>query len=91
MKVRWPDVTSNTDLLTNTNKKPADLQIEEKTEMCIGHTLRSENSIAREALGWNPQGKRKEGRLRHTWRRTILNEAREQGWSWDDLRRMVNN
>jgi hypothetical protein len=59
--------------------------------MYIGHTLRSDNSIAREALSWNPQGKRKAGRLRHTWRRTILIEAREQGWSWDDLRRMVNN
>jgi hypothetical protein len=53
----------------------------------IGHTLRSENSMARKALRWNPQGKRKAGCLRNTWRRTILNEAREEGCSWDDLRR----
>jgi hypothetical protein len=57
----------------------------------IGHTLRSENSMARDALRWNPQGKRKAGRLRNTWRRTILNEAREKGCSWEDLRRMTNN
>jgi hypothetical protein len=42
-------------------------------------------------LRWNSQGKRKVGNPRNTWRRTILNEAREKGWNWNDLRRTSNN
>jgi hypothetical protein len=37
-------------------------------EMDRAHTLRSENSIAREILTWNPQGKRKAGRQTNTWK-----------------------
>jgi hypothetical protein len=51
----------------------------------------SENSIARETLRWNPQGKRKAGLPRNTWRKTILNEARERGWSSYDLIKVAIN
>jgi hypothetical protein len=88
---KWPDVISNTDLWTATNQKPIQLQIKERKWKYTGHTLRSEKSIAREALRWKPQGKRKAGRPRNTWRRTILNEVKEKVWSWDDLRRVANN
>jgi hypothetical protein len=91
MRVGLLDIISNTNLWTTANQKPIDLQIKERKWKRIGHILRSENSIAREALRWNPQGKRKTGHPRNTWRRTVLNEAREKCWSWDDLRRMANN
>jgi hypothetical protein len=78
IRVRWSDVISNTDLRTTANQKPIHLQINERKLKWIGHTLRSENSIAREALTWNPQEKRKAGRLRNTWRRTILNVVRKR-------------
>ena len=36
----------------------------------IGPTLRkAPNNITRQALRWNPQGKRKRGRPRNNWRR----------------------
>jgi hypothetical protein len=82
----WPDVISNTDLWTTANKKPRDLKIKERRWKWLGYTLRSAKIIAREALRWNPQGRRKAGLPRNTERRTILNEARENGWNWDDLR-----
>jgi hypothetical protein len=62
--------------MTTTNKKPINLQIKDSKR--IGHTLRSENSTAKEALRWNSQGKRNTGHPRNTWRRTILSEAREK-------------
>ena len=41
----------------------------------IGHTLRKEiGAIEKTALDWNPQGCRRRGRLRRTWRRTIEDE-----------------
>jgi hypothetical protein len=49
----------------------------------IRHTLRKRHeAIEREALDWNPQGKMRRGRSRHTWRRTVHNEALEKGKSW---------
>jgi hypothetical protein len=47
----------------------------------IGRTLRQENeSIAKKALQWNPQGVRR-GRPRNTWRSTVRMEAEHQGKS----------
>jgi len=37
-------------------------------------------------LDWNPQGKRRRGRPRHTWRRTVHNEALEKGRAGMKLR-----
>jgi hypothetical protein len=58
----------------------------------ISYTLRKEHEvIERGALDWNPQGKRRTGRPRHTWRRTVHNEALEKGKSWKEVKRMARN
>ena len=52
----------------------------------LGHTLRKPASnITRQALTWNPQGKRKRGRPRNTWRRDLNANVRELGLSWGQL------
>ncbi len=51
----------------------------------LGHTLRHD-SIARAALVWNPQGSRRRGRPRITWRSTVLKEAGQQNLSWNELK-----
>ena len=49
----------------------------------IGHTLRKEDGeISKAALFWNPQGNRKRGRPRNSWRRSVIKEA---GRSWNEL------
>jgi len=46
----------------------------------LGHTLRkSSDDIARQALEWNPQGKRGRGRPKNTWQRTVLEGAKDLG------------
>jgi hypothetical protein len=41
----------------------------------IGHTLRkANNNITKQALEWNPQGKRKRGRPKNSWHRGIISE-----------------
>jgi hypothetical protein len=51
----------------------------------IGHTLRKDDSEpCKAALQWNPQGTRRRGRPRNSWRRTTLNESGKHSWS--DLR-----
>ncbi len=48
----------------------------------IGHVLRMENERnCRTALTWKLEGKRKVGRPRTTWRRTVDSERKELGRS----------
>ena len=58
----------------------------------IGHTLRKlASSITRQALTWNPQGKRKRGRPRNSWRRDTEAELKQQGTNWTGAARTAQN
>jgi len=53
----------------------------------IGHTLRKETgAIEKTALYWNPQGYRRGGRPKRTWRRTIEGEVRNTRRSWKEVK-----
>ena len=46
----------------------------------IGHTLRKEwGNTTRMAMDWNPQGRRKGGRPKQSWRRTVIKELENIG------------
>jgi len=48
----------------------------------LGHVVRmAPNRNPKVALHWTSSGKRKRGRLRTTWRRTITSELEEMGFS----------
>jgi len=48
----------------------------------LGHVMRMAPSrIPKVALHWTPPGKRKRGRPRTTWRRTITSELEKMGFS----------
>ena len=52
----------------------------------LGHTLRKPPSnISRQALNWNPQGQRKRGRPRNTWRRELEKDIKRTGHTWKQL------
>ena len=58
----------------------------------IGHTLRKPaSSITRQALTWNPQGKRKRGWPRTSWRRDTEAELKQQGTNWTGAARLAQN
>ena len=39
------------------------------------------------AMEWQPEGKRKVGRTKTTWRRTVEKESRQERWtSWAEVR-----
>ena len=46
----------------------------------------SEVSIEKTALDWNPQGYRRRGRPKKTWRRTIEDEIRNTRRSWNEVK-----
>ena len=82
LRIWWPNI-SNKDLWKVTGQEDINLKIKRKFRW-ISHTLRKEDGeIPKAALLWNPQGNRKRGRPRNSWRRLVIKEA---GRSWNELR-----
>jgi hypothetical protein len=59
-------------LWESTGQTPLDREINKRKWSWIDHTLRKPSGITeKDALDWNPQGKRRRGRLKKTWKRTV--------------------
>jgi hypothetical protein len=76
-----------------TGQKPLDRQIKERKWSWIGHTLlRKPSGITeKDALDWNPQGKRRRGRPKKAWKRTVEEEAWDQGKRWQEVKAVAKN
>nr|KAG5699556.1 hypothetical protein BaRGS_033752 [Batillaria attramentaria] len=71
LNIRYPLVITNQDLWEGTRQVPIEQEIKKRKWGWIGHTLRkSTSNVTRQSLDWNPQGKRKVGRPKQTWRRS---------------------
>jgi hypothetical protein len=85
-------VISNEEIWRRNRVIEKSTQIKKRKWNWIGHTLRKgHEAIEREALDCNPQEKRRSGRPRHTWRRTVHKETLEKGKSWSEVKRMAGN
>jgi hypothetical protein len=70
----------------------SDLEIRRRKWGWLGHTLRKPpNEMARLALDWNPQGGRRRGRPKFASRRTVLEEAKIIGKSWNEIKHTARN
>jgi len=77
LRIFWPDQIMNKELWKHTKQPRIDLQIRKRKWGWLGHTLRKpSDDIARQALEWNPQGKRGRGRPRNTRKRMVPEEAK---------------
>ena len=82
---------SNEELWRRAEETEMSIQVKRWKWNWIGHTLRNGNeAIEREVLDWNPQGKRRRGRPKQTWRRSVHNEALEKGMSWGEVKKARN-
>ena len=63
-----------------TGLQPTAEVIQRKRWHWIGHILRRPpNSLIKTALRWTPQGRRKRGRPKETWRRTTEKDLKARG------------
>ena len=84
LRIWWPNIISNKDLWKVTGQEDINLEIRKRKFRWICHTLRKEDGeTPKAALLWNPQGNRKTGRPRNSWRRSVIKET---GRSWNQLR-----
>ena len=84
--IYWPVTISNFNLWDATGQAPVRQQMMTRKWAWIGHTLRRlKDCIARQALGWNPQGRRRRGRPCNSWRRDTDHTIQSRGLSWHQL------
>ena len=84
--ISWPNTISNEDLWAKTQEDRIKIQIRRKEWKWIGHMLRKpHNSVTKQALFWNPQGKRNRGRPKNNWRRSAEQELRQIGLRWAQI------
>ena len=93
LQIRWPYIISNDELVSRTNSKRISQEVKERRWRWIGHVLRmKEDNHCVTALSWAPEGKRKVGRPKTTWRRTVEKERKEMGWnSWNQVKTIAKN
>ncbi|VDP50392.1 unnamed protein product [Schistosoma margrebowiei] len=85
-------VLLNSLLWERTNQLPAEEEIRKRRWKWIGHTLRkSSNCITRQALTWNPEGKRKRGKPKNTLRRLIEADMKTMKYNWTELVRIAQD
>ena len=90
--IRWIDIVTNVELWRGSQQEPVSDIIRRRKWRWIGHILRRPvTDITRHALSWNPAGKRKRGRPRNTWQRSVEDEAKKVGKSWPQIRKIAKN
>ena len=91
-RVFWPNKISNSRRLQVTKQEPMGPILKRRRCRWSGHTLRMDSGAhARTALTWAPEGTRKRGRPRTTWRRTISEELKKAGIAWVEAERLAND
>ena len=91
-RVFWPQRLSNEDLIQQCHhEKMEDILVKRRWKW-IGHTLRRDaDNISKTALHWTPEGKRKRGRPKNTWRRTVETEMKDWNETWGTIRRKAQD
>ncbi|CAH8875279.1 unnamed protein product [Trichobilharzia szidati] len=88
LKIRWPERITNKKLWGQTKQEPIAQQICRRKWRWIGHSLgRPLGDITRQALEWNPKGKRRVGRPRVTWGRSCGEELKQHGLTWMQVKK----
>uniref|UniRef100_A0A0L8HW01 Endonuclease-reverse transcriptase n=1 Tax=Octopus bimaculoides TaxID=37653 RepID=A0A0L8HW01_OCTBM len=92
LHLKWFNRVPNTNLWKRANQEPIPVQIRQRKWRWIGDTLQKEPSnVTRQALDWNPQGKRKRGHPKQTWKQSILDEFRTTGLTWEAAKKYAND
>ena len=92
LKIYWPEKISNRELWARTGQECIPAEIARRKWNWIGHTLpKPTPDTTRQALEWNPQGKRKVGRPMKTWRRSVEEALKQANITWNAAQKRAVN
>ena len=87
LRLWWELRVTNKEVARRTGISCIVQEVKRRRWRWLGHVLRMNRSRHPFiALTWNPQGQRHRGRPQGTWRRTIDDERKEAGKTWNELR-----
>ena len=91
LKVWWPNKITNEELWRKTNQEDITSTIRRRKWNWISHTLQKDSApnVTRQALDYNPQGKRIRGRPKNNWRRSTLIDLETVGITWQEAKVMA--
>ena len=82
LRIYWPMRVTNEEVRKQARTCTISEQIRRRRWCWIGHVLRMDHhQNPRIALTWAPEGKRRRGRPRETWRRTVEGERLKMGFA----------
>ena len=86
LKLHWTQHVTNDEVSKRTGINSIVAEVKQRRWRWFGHVLRmNKKRLPYTALRWTPPGKRKRGRPMGTWRRTVEEEMREAGKTWNEL------
>ena len=93
LRIFWPMMVSNEELQRRAQTELISKQVRRRRWKWIGHVLRmNQDRTPSVALTWAPEGKRKRGRPKETWRRTVEKERNKLGFgSWAETRKVATD
>ena len=90
LKVWWPNKISNKELWKKTKQEEISSTIKRRKWSWIGHILRKDpTNTTKQALDYNPQGKRRQGRPKINWRRSTLQNLDKVGVTWEEAKALA--
>ena len=89
-RIFWPQKISNEALYKKTGCHSVLTEIKKRRLRWLGHTIRMEEyRTPKVALHWIPPGKRRRGRPRATWRRTVEADLKEMRSTWREAEKFA--
>ena len=80
-----PNKISNVELHKKADSMNMSLEMKTRRLRWIGHVLRiPEDKIPKAGMRWTPSRRRKRGRPKTTWWRTVMKEQEEMGLTWGE-------
>ena len=91
--IRWQDHITNEIVMERAGLEKISDQLLKRRWKYIGHIMRKEpENDCVTALTWAPEGRRRRGRPKTTWRRTVEKERDNFGWtSWNQVKAIAKN
>ena len=78
--IKWHQRIPNTAIRELTQLRPITVDLKLARWKWMGHVLRRDGRLVQDAVSWMPAGRRRPGRPRETWIRTMRREVGEECW-----------
>ncbi|XP_073828644.1 uncharacterized protein [Musca autumnalis] len=88
--IYWPNTITNNALWNMSNQQPLEEEIKRKKYRWLGHTMRKASTdVTKQLIEYNPQGSRRIGRPKSTWRRQVESELKESRITWSEMKNLA--